>query len=364
MSNLLQQVAQPLQQITTFIYGLVDPRTGHVRYVGKSNKPTVRLGLHLIPSQLKETTHKTRWLRQLLDAGERPRLIILENVPKVSWPESEKKWISHYRNLPNYPPLTNSTDGGEGVEGYVYSEEERKKRSASHLGLKMPPGTGKKISEANRGIPKSTEARIHFSSGQKNRWQNASDEEKQNMLKNLRNPQSHERIEQSRVRSRNAPRISNTTSQYRNVIRVKGTKEWQRQWRAGCIIDGKHICIGFFYTEEEAARARDRYVLKHIGEHVILNFPRAEYESDPCKIVVSNGKHSRSQTISKNNASGYKGVRKNGKNGWTASISHMGTLYRLGTHRTREDAARRWDLKAIELFGDLAVTNFPRASYD
>lgn len=363
MSTLLQQVAQPQKYRTTFIYGLIDPRTDYVRYVGKANKPKERLGIHLQPSQLEGNNYRIHWLRNVLASGHKPNQIILEEVEYSGWQQAEKKWIAHYRNIPGYPPLTNSTDGGEGVEGYVYSEEDRKRSSAAHTGMKMPLGTGDKIRAWHLGRKKTDEHRAHCSDGQRNRWNKYSEEERQKALKNLRYPQSAEHRKQTSKRARNADRPENASSKYRNVTKWERGKPWSKQWRAGCIIGGKQICIGFFFTEEEAARARDRYVLKHIGEDVILNFQRADYPLDPSEIVVDNGKRIRTQIIMKNSF-GFMGVAKNGKNGWSASISCDGVRYRLGTQRTPEEAARRYDIKAIELFGDIAQTNFPRSDYD
>ena len=364
MRNLLEQVAQPQDDDIT-IYGLIDPSNGFVRYVGKSYKPEQRFQSHLRPSQLKSSSHKTHWLRNLLDSGKKPEMIFLEKIKECKWEIAEQKWISHYRNIPGYPPLTNMCPGGEGVgKGTKLSEEalrNLRERAAARVGKPMPPGTGEKISAANKGKSKSAEARLHFSDGQRNRWGNASEDEKQKMLKNLRNPQSPERIEQSSKRSRNAPRQENSSSQYRNVVMV--IDRGKIRWRAGCIIKGKQICIGYFHIEEEAARARDQYVLKNIGEHIILNFPRSNYADNPSEIVVEKRERRYSQMTNKPNSSGYKGVTRNGKNGWTAGISYLGVHYRLGTHRTKEAAARAYDTKAIELFGDSAITNFPSSDY-
>jgi hypothetical protein len=362
MSTLLKQVVQPQKYRTTFIYGLIDPRTEYVRYVGKANKPKVRLSLHLLPSQLKNKNHRTNWLRNILDSGNKPLLVILEEVKYGEWQNAEKKWIAHYRNLPNYPPLTNSTDGGDGVEGYVYTEEDRKKRSIAHTGIKMPLGTGKKISDANRGIPKSAEARAHFSEGQKNRWNKTSEEDKQKILRNLCYTPTIELRKEISKRARNAPRPENTASRYRNVIQDK--QRGNKCWRAGCIINGKQICIGYFCTEEETARARDCYFLKYIGEDVILNFPRSNYPENPDDIVVEKNKRVYTQMKNKHNSSGYMGVTRNGPRLWTAAVSHLGIRYRLGTHKTKELAAQSYDRKVIELLGDKARTNFPRSQYD
>lgn len=59
----------------------------------------------------------------------------------------------------------------------------------------------------------------------------------------------------------------------------------------------------------------------------------------------------------RNNTSGFKGVTKN-HNNWKAQIKYNGEKIYLGTFKTKEEAARRHDTKAKELFGDFAKTNF------
>lgn len=44
---------------TTFIYGLLDPRTKELRYIGKADDPNTRLAKHTKYSQ-KETNYKAR----------------------------------------------------------------------------------------------------------------------------------------------------------------------------------------------------------------------------------------------------------------------------------------------------------------
>ena len=47
------------------------------------------------------------------------------------------------------------------------------------------------------------------------------------------------------------------------------------KWVAQCDMNGKHKCIGYFDTEECAAKAYDRYVLSITKDtnYVYLNFP-------------------------------------------------------------------------------------------
>jgi hypothetical protein len=256
MRNLRQQVAQPQSNpTTTFIYGLIDPRTGYVRYVGKSNKPSARLRFHLLPLELEKATHKAHWMRDLLRAGFKPIQIILEEVDRREWIATEKKWIAYYRSIPNYPNLTNSTEGGEGTEGYRFSDEQRKKLS----------------------IPKTWKTRLRLSIAQTRRWANASQEKQSKMLANLRTPWPEEKKRKRSMDARSAPRSPKASSQFRNIVKLKNIRG-TKCWRAACVVNGRFRIIGLFYTEIEAARARDRFVLEHIGEDVPLNFPRADYD--------------------------------------------------------------------------------------
>jgi len=66
--------------------------------------------------------------------------------------------------------LVNKTNGGEGTSGYIPSEETKKKQALSRTGLKRKPETGKRISAALKGIPKSEEAKEKMRAASKIRW--------------------------------------------------------------------------------------------------------------------------------------------------------------------------------------------------
>jgi len=60
----------------------------------------------------------------------------------------------------------------------------------------------------------------------------------------------------------------------------------------------------------------------------------------------------------KGNEVGFKGVRPNGRNRWSAKITKMGRTYCLGTYGNPEKAAEAYDKAAKKLFGKFAEVNF------
>lgn len=73
------------------------------------------------------------------------------------------------------------------------------------------------------------------------------------------------------------------------------------------------------------------------------------------------GDNCRNQRICKLNTSGYKGVHKS-KNKWRAVIGHNSKHLHIGYFKSKEDAAKAYDEKAKELYGEFAYLNFPDTS--
>lgn len=92
---------------TTFIYELIDPRTGQTRYVGKTDRPDRRLDQHLIDNH---NQFKQRWIQELAQLSLRPKLTILDEVPSNQWVEHERQWIQ--RKKDSGCDLLNIRDGG------------------------------------------------------------------------------------------------------------------------------------------------------------------------------------------------------------------------------------------------------------
>lgn len=118
----------------TFIYALAHPKTGEIRYVGKSINPSARLRAHIGSARRSEYQHHTsRWIRTLLDAGLEPVLIVLTEVPKgADWREVERKYVADFEA--EGVRLTNSTAGGEGLD---YRDPEDRARYIANLTVAM-----------------------------------------------------------------------------------------------------------------------------------------------------------------------------------------------------------------------------------
>lgn len=164
---------------TVYIYGLVDPVSNKIRYVGKSIDPESRLKQHI-----KDQSHvyRTCWIHSLLERGLKPTYIILEMVkPGNDWEVRERYWI--VKGYEEGWRLTNLTSGGDGLRDpspetrakMSKSQRERPppnketlaKRSAALKGRTRTEGWKKKISDSLVGHPVSEYTRQMLSMANK-----------------------------------------------------------------------------------------------------------------------------------------------------------------------------------------------------
>jgi hypothetical protein len=88
----------------------------------------------------------------------------------------------------------------------------------------------------------------------------------------LDNRRSNLRLATRAQNSYNCQKRKNTTSKYIGVFFNKRRKYWEAQIRH----KGKHIWLGGFHSEIEAAKAYDAAAKKCFGEFARLNFPRED----------------------------------------------------------------------------------------
>ncbi len=124
------------------IYGLTDPNTNAVRYVGITIDMKRRYRRHLADGG---DSYRVRWIRKLIKFGLKPGLVILEIVADALAQETERKWIKFYGRK----NLVNTTDGGDGL--WNPSQDVRRKISAAGMGRPKSEATREKMRRSSTG---------------------------------------------------------------------------------------------------------------------------------------------------------------------------------------------------------------------
>lgn len=117
-------------------------------------------------------------------------------------------------------------------------------------------------------------------------------------------------------------------------------------------INGKLKHLGYYKNEQDAARQINHAIRLHHGEFARYNdvfpvFPEKEWMPN---------------VISSKNSSGFRGVSFISKRSrWVANININKKRTLIGTFIDPIEAAKAYDTKARELFGDKARLNFPES---
>lgn len=139
------------------------------------------------------------------------------------------------------------------------------------------------------------------------------------------------------------------SSQYDGVTWNAPTRKWGAYIGVGPRVGGKTHHLGFFDSEEEAARARDRAAL-HLGrDPAKCNFPPEETEP----ASVEELKNDAWQRHKEKTTSRYTGVFWSSSQAvWCARIIVDKVVRRLGEFDDEEAAARAYDRAALRYRGD------------
>lgn len=135
-----------------FIYGLCDPETQQLRYIGATYRLQRRYNEHLWE---KRDNHRVYWIAALKRRGLAPEMFIIEEVDRENAFGAERFWIAYFKSIGADP--VNSTDGGIGNQNA--SPEARYKMGNFHRGkpawnrgIPTPPSIKEKQREAHRGF--------------------------------------------------------------------------------------------------------------------------------------------------------------------------------------------------------------------
>lgn len=111
------------------IYSLSCPKSGEVKYIGKTGKGIEkRLKAHLCTNN---NTKNSEWIKELKKEGLKPIIEEIDSVEKGNEVSEEKFYISYFRFLGF--TLLNMNGGGQGSD---HSEATRKKISIALTGIK------------------------------------------------------------------------------------------------------------------------------------------------------------------------------------------------------------------------------------
>lgn len=146
-----------------YIYALMDPRYGEVRYIGESADPWTRVFLPYVEkrpwqSHVAEATsgvqsHKASWIRGLIADGFMPTVVVLDSG---DWDNEETgrrevETISFYKSMG--AKLVNKSGGGERSTHRAMTPELKARISAATKAAMARPEVRKKVSDGLRGKP-------------------------------------------------------------------------------------------------------------------------------------------------------------------------------------------------------------------
>jgi hypothetical protein len=151
------------------VYALTDPRSGEVRYIGKSCSGLKR------PMHGTYSAHCASWIKSLLMQGMKYGIMVLGEFSNGVRLGDYERWAIAYARGLGWR-LTNQTDGGGGL--FNPSKDVRERLRTSHLGQKRSVETIDKWRTSIRGRKHSEETKKRMSEVRRAAYESMSNEEK------------------------------------------------------------------------------------------------------------------------------------------------------------------------------------------
>lgn len=290
-----------------FIYSLINPKDGAVRYIGFTSRTLERrLSGHINDAINGKERYVCNWIRSLLRLNLRPVIQAIEVINgQDKWQDREKYWIAFYRE--KGCSLTNLTDGGDGCHGYSPPESVREKLRIANKGQKRPEAfcklssllklgnkiwQGKKHSEATKekmrlkALGNKNAIGTHPTEETRQKIRESKIGHKYNVGRKASN-ETREKIRLSRLGKKPWLGKKHSLSTRIKMIKLaaekkKGTSRYigvhfdktKKRWAASIQFNGKTKALGRFLFEVDAAKKRDTVAVQIYGNDVPLNFPQ------------------------------------------------------------------------------------------
>lgn len=138
-----------------YVYVLRDPISWDVRYVGRTNRPALRLKHHLTNAS-RATTASGRWVQSLKLRGLKPMLEVIDAGMGNGFRAAERVWVAEFRS--RGADLLNRSQGGDGPNfGRELTQDVRDKLSVALKGKRMSDDAIRRMAETKRGQKQSPE---------------------------------------------------------------------------------------------------------------------------------------------------------------------------------------------------------------
>lgn len=136
-----------------YVYALIDPRDGEIRYVGKTHMHNLAAKRDAHVRHALAGAHRNlprfTWMRKLHRMGYVPEIVCVQQLNRDDLADAERYWIKYFTDLGCR--LTNVTAGGDGFHGRHTAEAKRKIAEAQR-GRKWSDDERQKLSAAQRAM--------------------------------------------------------------------------------------------------------------------------------------------------------------------------------------------------------------------